>query len=57
MTTFKKEFLERTIQVWQPCSSDPLCLDDAREIADNMVDLYSFLIELKQKHDQEEKKP
>ena len=57
MANYSKEFLEKTIRIWQPHSPDPLTYEDAQEIADNMVDLYSFLIDLKQKHDQEEKKP
>ena len=34
----------------------PLSLEDAREIADNMIGLFSFLLELEQKYSKEEKK-
>ncbi|MEW5816239.1 MAG: hypothetical protein AB1798_12690 [Spirochaetota bacterium] len=47
---FDKEFLEKTIKVWQPYSPIPLSLEDAREIAENMTDLFSFLIELEKKY-------
>ena len=43
--TFKysKEFLNKTIQVWQPYSPTPLSLNDAREITGNMTALFNFL--------------
>ena len=44
--TFKysKEFLNKTIQVWQPYSPTPLSLNDAREITENMASLFNFLL-------------
>jgi len=51
-----KKFLEKTIQIWQPYSDKKLTLEDAREIADNMIGLFSFLIELEQKYGKEEEK-
>ncbi len=45
---FSKEFLEETIKVWQPFSSIPLSMDDAEEIAENMVALVTFLIQIEQ---------
>ena len=46
---FSKEFLERTVQVWQPYLKEPLSLDDAEEIANNAVGFYTFIAELDQK--------
>ena len=43
---FSIEFLEETIRVWQSYSSHPLSLEDAEEIAENMVDLILFINEL-----------
>ncbi len=50
MHNYSKEFLEKTINVWQPYSHFPLTLEDAREIADNMLGLFSFVLELEQKN-------
>lgn len=50
MAEFSKVFLEKTIKVWQPYSPDSLSLEDAREIAENAVNLCSFLFELEQKY-------
>jgi len=44
---YSKDFLHRTIEVWQPYFPAPLSLGDAREITDNMTALFNFLI----KHD------
>ena len=41
---YSKDFLDRTIEVWQPYFSAPLSLSDAREITENMTALFSFLI-------------
>jgi len=41
---YSKDFLDRTIDVWQPYFPAPLSLGDAREIADNMTALFNFLI-------------
>ena len=41
---YSKEFLDKTIKVWQPYSPTPLSLNDAREITENMTALFSFLI-------------
>jgi len=43
MTDFSKEFLERTIEVWQPRYERFLTLEDAREIAENMIRLFKLL--------------
>jgi hypothetical protein len=57
MDDFSEEFLKRTIEVWQPYCSKTLSLEDAREIAVNMVGLFSLLHELEQKYEEKEKKP
>ena len=41
---YSKEFLEKTIKVWQPYFHAPLSLSDAREITENMTALFNFLI-------------
>lgn len=40
---YSKEFLEKTIKVWRPYSKEPLTLEAARRIAENMVSLAKFL--------------
>jgi len=44
---YSKDFLDRTIKIWQPYFPDPLTMRDAREITENMTALFNFLI----KHD------
>lgn len=41
---YSKEFLNKTIELWQPYSPTPLSLNDAREITNNMTALFNFLI-------------
>lgn len=53
---YSKEFLEKTIKIWQPYYAEPLTLEDAKEITENMVELFKFLIELDKKYDKEKKK-
>ena len=36
-------FLKRTIEEWQPCSKEPLTLQDAQEIAENVAGLLRML--------------
>lgn len=55
MAKFSKQFLEKTIKVWQSYSDQPFTLEDAREIAENMTGLYSFLAELEKKYSKDEK--
>jgi hypothetical protein len=43
MADFSREFLERTIEVWQPRYDRPLTLEDAREIAETVVALFKLL--------------
>ncbi len=42
---YSKEFLDKTIKVWQPYCPTPLSLNDAREITENMTALFNFLID------------
>jgi hypothetical protein len=42
---YPKDFLYKTIEVWQPYSSTKLSLHDAREITENMTALFDLLIE------------
>jgi len=44
MDKHSKEFLNKTIEVWQPYSPTPLSLNDAREITGNITALFNFLI-------------
>ena len=41
---YSREFLDKTIKVWQPYFPTPLSLSDAREITENMTALFDFLI-------------
>ncbi len=42
-------FLKRTIDEWQPCSKEPLTLQDAQEIADNVRGLLEVLSRIEQR--------
>jgi len=44
LSRYSKEFLNNTIEVWQPYSPTPLFLHDAREITGNITALFNFLI-------------
>jgi len=44
MNKYSKEFLNKTVNVWQPYSPTPLSLNDAREITGNITALFNFLI-------------
>lgn len=48
---YSKDFLNRTIEVWQPYFSAPLTMRDAREITENMTALFNFLIRHDKKSD------
>jgi hypothetical protein len=50
MYNFSREFLEKTIRVWQPYYDTPLTIDDAREIATNMVALSGYIFDLEKKY-------
>ena len=41
---YSKEFLDKTIEVWQHYCPAPLSLGDAREFTENMTALFNFLI-------------
>ncbi len=47
---YSKKYLEKTIHVWQRYYGSALTLEDAREIADNMIGLFSLITELEQKN-------
>ena len=48
---YSKDFLDRTIKIWQPYFPDPLTMRDAREITENMAALFNFLIKHDKKSD------
>lgn len=50
---YSTEFLNKTIKVWQPFSPTLLSLNDAREISENMINLFNFLIKVDNKYDKE----
>ena len=54
MSKFPREFLERTIGVWQQYTPEHLSLRDAQEIAENMTGLFSLLQEWKERHGENE---
>lgn len=56
MAEYSEAFLKKTIEVWQPYSSLPLTLEDAREIAANATALLRYLQELDKKYGDPEKK-
>lgn len=39
-------FLRRTIEEWQPCAKEPLTLQDALEIAENVEGLLKVLLRI-----------
>jgi len=51
---YSKDFLDRTIKVWQPYFPTPLSLSDAREITENMTALFNFLITHEKKSNETE---
>ena len=44
METYTKDFINKTIQIWQPYSDVPLSSNDAIEITGNITALFNFLI-------------
>jgi hypothetical protein len=56
MSKYNKEFLEKTIRVWQPLSEEKLNEEDAREIVENLTGFFSLLGEWERKHAKEEEK-
>lgn len=44
MKTYTKDFINKTIQIWQPYSDIPLLSNDAIEITENITALFNFLI-------------
>ena len=50
MHKYSTEFLRKTIELWQKYSNEPISLEGAQEIADNMIEFFSCLIELDNKY-------
>ena len=42
-------FLKRTIDEWQPCTKEPLTLQDAQEIAENVAGLLQVLMKIERR--------
>jgi len=49
---YSKEFIQKTLDVWQPYSKEKLTEEDAREIIENTVALFDLLGELDRKYNQ-----
>jgi hypothetical protein len=47
---FSNEFLQKTIEVWQPHSPARLTTEDAREICKTLINLHNFMLELELKY-------
>ena len=43
---YSKEFLDKTIQAWQPLSKEPLTHADAVESIENMVEYFKVLLKI-----------
>ena len=54
ISKYSTDFLNKTIKAWQPYSPTPLSLNDAREITENMISLFNFLITVDIKNNQKE---
>lgn len=52
----KKDFIQKTIDVFQPYSKEKLTEEDAREIIDNVFGLVKLLDELERRYKEEEPK-
>lgn len=48
--SYSKEFLDKTVEIWQPCSQGVLTREYAREITENMVSLVKLLNQLDEKY-------
>ena len=51
MAKYSLEYLQKTIRLFQPHSEAPLTLEDAQQLADDVLDLFEYLIELKQQRE------
>lgn len=47
---YSKEFIQKTIDVWQPYSKEKLSEQNAIEITNNMLALVELLLELEKKY-------
>ncbi len=50
-----KEFLQKTIDFWQPYSEEKLTEEDAREIIGNLTGFFNLLHELNMKYNRGKK--
>ncbi len=57
MAKYSVEYLQKTIRLFQPHSEAPLTLEDAQQLADNALELFEYLLELKQKREGDCQKP
>jgi len=55
MPNYSKRLLEKTITAWQPFSLSILLEEDAREITENVIGLFSLLSEWTYKNDEKTK--
>lgn len=53
---YSRELIQQTIDMWQPHSEDKLTEEDAREIIDNVTNLFEYLAELDKKYNFENAK-
>ena len=56
MSIYSKELFRKTIAAWQPLSLSHLSEEDAREITENMVRLFTLLSEWDDKDRQRKRK-
>ena len=47
MAKYPQDYLEKTIHLFQSNGEAPLTVEDAQEIADNVLNLYEYLLERK----------
>ncbi len=45
MRETKRQFIDRTLEVWQPRTSRALTREDARQIAENVTGFFRILLE------------
>lgn len=55
--TIDDDFLDKTIQVWQPYTREKLTREDAREIIQNVCDLFDLLNQIKKEIEQCQTQP
>lgn len=45
MTSISEEFLDKTVKVWQPHYKEKLTREDARQMIENVYNVWSLLVE------------